>query len=90
MFDSSADGPPNPRIIDFFSLFIPMHCIALMCEMTNLYASQIQASLGNFASCSISIITKLLGLHVPARINIGNKPNASSDIILAEHKYVID
>ena len=73
VFDSSAVGPTHAlgagaRIIDFVLLFIPKHCIALICEMTNLYASQIQASLGKVDAAWVPVveadITTFLGILI--------------------------
>ena len=84
VFDASAVGPTHTlgagaRIIDFFLLFIPMHCIALMCEMTNLYASQIQASLGKVDVAWVPVVKAdiktflgiliIMGLHKGLRMH---------------------
>ena len=84
VFDASAVGPTHglgagARIIDFFLLFILMHCIALMCEMTNLYASQIQASLGKVDAAWVPVIKAdiktflgiliIMGLHKGLRMH---------------------
>ena len=84
VFDASAVGPTHTlgdgaRIIDFFLLFIPMRCIVLMCEMTNLYASQIQASLGKVDVAWVPVVEAdiktflgiliIMGLHKGLRMH---------------------
>ena len=84
VFDASAVGPTHAlgagaRIIDFFLLFISMHCIALMCEMTNIYASQIQASLGKVDAAWVPVVEAdiktfvgiliIMGLHKGLRMH---------------------
>ena len=61
VFDASGVGPTHTlgitaRIVDFFYLFIPIHCIAMMCEMTNLYASQIQESVGKVDAAWVPVV----------------------------------
>ena len=92
VFDSSAVGPTHAlgagaRIIDFFLLFIPMHCIALMCEMTNLYASQIQASLGKVDAAWVPVveadITTFLGILIIMGLHKGLRSYWSNDEALS-------